>query len=179
MRKHYDPEELFFTSDQHFGHSNVISFCDRPFANVDEMDEELIARHNAVIPPAATVFMLGDLSFHPNQRTMEIVTELNGFKYLILGNHDAGLSRYVLDLFEGVANYHELSVRSRKVVLCHFPFRSWNNMAHGALNLHGHCHGKLEEQRNQFDVGVDVWSYTPVPYDHILEVSHVTNERPD
>ncbi|HZU89043.1 MAG TPA: metallophosphoesterase, partial [Stellaceae bacterium] len=67
-----------------------------------------------------------------------------------------------------VAHYVEITVEGSALVLCHYPFRSWRGMNKGAVNLHGHSHGRLKELPRQFDVGVDVWDFRPVTLADIL-----------
>ncbi len=67
-----------------------------------------------------------------------------------------------------MADYRELSLGGRQLVLCHYPLRSWNGMARGAINLHGHSHGRLAPLLRQVDVGVDAWAFAPIGLDAIL-----------
>ena len=82
-------EKIFFTSDTHFGHANIIKYCARPFASVQEMNRELIARWNAVVGPRDTVYHLGDFAFGKASEAPTFLRKLNGAKkILIRGNHD-------------------------------------------------------------------------------------------
>ena len=65
-------------------------------------------------------------------------------------------------------HYIELAIDNVHLVLCHYPFRSWHRMHRGAINLHGHSHGRLKPVARQIDVGVDVWNFRPVPLDELL-----------
>lgn len=85
--------KVFFTSDHHFGHNLIIDFESRPFAGAEEMDKVMIANWNAVVGKEDTVFHLGDFSFRNQEDTRSIVAALNGYKILILGNHDRGRGR--------------------------------------------------------------------------------------
>lgn len=78
---------IFFTSDLHFGHKNIIKFCNRPWETTEEMDEALIANWNSVVGEKDIVFDLGDFAFATNGRWKELIQRLNGKHYLILGNH--------------------------------------------------------------------------------------------
>lgn len=80
-------QRVFFTSDLHFGHNNIMRFCNRPFKSIEEMDEALIQKWNSVVSKNDLVFDLGDFAFAPNWRWKEILGRLNGHHYLILGNH--------------------------------------------------------------------------------------------
>ena len=170
MRRHFDiDDEVYFTSDLHFGHKAMCSRGWRPFTDVSEMDTALIRNWNDAITKYTHVFILGDISFHGAQRTVEIFSELNGIKHLILGNHDAHLSKYVFDVFEDVAPYHEIQWLGQLFTLCHYPLRSWNQMHYGSWNLHGHTHGNVKDKwRRQVDVGTDCWAYSPVSIETIV-----------
>lgn len=151
-----DPHKVFFTSDLHFGHKNVIKYSRRPFKDVDHMDEELIARWNAKVPTDGKVYFLGDLSFRKPERTLRIVNRLHGDIRFIRGNHDhvkGDLARR----FSWIKDYHETrSPDGRKLILCHFPMVTWNGASRGSWMLHGHCHGNLKvTPTTRMDVGVD------------------------
>lgn len=147
----------YFTSDTHFGDHRVLNLYPRPFASVAEMDAELIRRWNAVVEAGDEVWHLGDFA-RTAQRAAEVLAQLNGRKHLILGNNDPV---EVGEGWESVAPYAEIEREGRFLVLCHYPFRSWNRQHKGAFNLHGHSHGRMKELARQFDVGVDVWDYRP------------------
>ena len=154
----------YFTSDTHFGDHRVLNLYPRPFASVAEMDAELIRRWNAVVEAGDEVWHLGDFA-RTAQRASDVVAQLNGRKHLILGNND---SVDVGEGWESVAPYAEIEREGRFLVLCHYPFRSWYRQHKGALNLHGHSHGRMKELARQFDVGVDVWDYRPASLPTLL-----------
>ena len=95
-------DKLFFTSDTHFGHERIIQYCNRPFKDAAEMNEALIRNWNAVVPPDGTVFHLGDFAMGMDQdRTVGILSRLNGTIYLVAGNHDRhSLPPAVQDMFK-------------------------------------------------------------------------------
>ena len=169
--------ELFFTSDLHFGHKAIIKYSTRPFKHVDEMDEKMIEQYNAVVGHTDRVYLLGDFSFYNSGRTVSIIHRLKGQKYFIRGNHDKWSdSSVVAQQFEWVKHYHELRVDDRKIVLCHFPFDTWNGAHKGSWHLHGHSHGSLRTYRGgRLDVGVDNQVadrpvFTPWHYDEIVQI---------
>lgn len=172
---------IYFTSDTHFGHKNVIEYCRRPFESVEEMDEELIRRWNVVVGPEDEVYHLGDFSFHRERRTFEILDQLNGKKFLIFGNHDKlKIDLFCENQFGWIEHYHELQVpdseidlgHKQEIILSHYPFESWNKRHYGSWHLHGHCHGTLPSGDHQarLDVGVDCWAFAPVSYEEIKKV---------
>jgi calcineurin-like phosphoesterase family protein len=149
----------FFTSDTHFGDHRTLNLYPRPFGSVAEMDAELIARWNAVVGPQDEVWHLGDFA-RTAKRAAEVLAQLNGVKHLIVGNNDPAPDPAAG--WASLAPYAEIEREGRFLVLCHFPFRSWNRQHKGALNLHGHSHGRMKPLPRQFDVGVDVRDYRPV-----------------
>ncbi|HEY8616031.1 metallophosphoesterase family protein [Phenylobacterium sp.] len=155
----------FFTSDTHFGDHRTLNLYPRPFATVAEMDAELVRRWNATVGADDEVWHLGDFA-RTTRRAAEILAQLNGRKHLIVGNNDpepgAGAG------WESVAPYAEIERDGRFLVLCHYPFRSWNRQHRGGLNLHGHSHGRMKPLPRQFDVGVDVRDYRPVTLADLL-----------
>jgi calcineurin-like phosphoesterase family protein len=86
---------------------------------------------------------------------------LHGRKHLVTGNNDGAA---VLEArgWCSVQPYLELNTEGMRLVLCHYALRTWRHIGKGALNLHGHSHGRLKPLARQYDVGVDVWNYQPV-----------------
>ena len=157
---------LFFTADTHFGDHRTINIQRRPFANTAEMDAHLIARWNAVVTPADTVWHLGDVARRPAD-VAGLLAALNGTKHLLRGNNDPDAT-LAADGWESVGDYAELEVDGHRLVLCHYPFRSWNGQHRGAIDLHGHSHGRLKAMPRQYDVGVDVHDFAPVTLAQLL-----------
>ena len=60
MNYKFDGSRVFFTSDTHFNHTNIIRFCNRPFKDVTHMNETIIANWNSVVGPDDIIFHLGD-----------------------------------------------------------------------------------------------------------------------
>ncbi len=158
----------FFTSDTHFGDAPRLRVDKRPFASIGEMDRAIVERWNEVVGLDDEVWHLGDFAFGPPaQRIAKLLGALNGRKHLIIGNND-GPDTIELPGWASVQHYAELTVEGKRLVLCHYPFRTWNRMGQGVINLHGHSHGRLKPAPRQYDVGVDVWDFRPVPLITIL-----------
>ena len=160
---------VFFTSDTHFGHAGALSLYRRPFASVAEMNRAMMARWNETVGPDDEVWHLGDFALRVTPaETEELLAALHGNKHLVAGNNDPPATTG-LAAWASVEPYAEQVVAGTLVVLCHYPFRSWHGMAKGAVNLHGHSHGRMKQPLpRQFDVGVDVWDFRPVELDQIL-----------
>lgn len=168
----------WFTADTHFGHINILQHCARPFANVHEMDDALVARWNACVQPEDDVFHLGDFAWQRDATALcALRHRLNGRIHLVPGNHDrpqrllhAGAVDEVLpQIYEFVANTGERARRT--VVLCHYPLEEWNRSYQGSIHLHGHCHGKRAAPTGmrRHDVGVDANAFAPVSIEQILD----------
>lgn len=160
---------IFFTSDTHFGHANLVLKGHRPyFSSVEEMDEHLIRRWNAVVTPRDIVYHLGDFTLHGADVAQDYLSRLNGFLHLVCGNHDRN-SVKKLTRWDSVRDYAEVKVDGQRIVLCHYAMRVWNRCHHGALMLHGHSHGNLKANNQSIDVGVDYWDFQPVTLNQIIK----------
>lgn len=159
---------VYFTSDTHFGDPRVLRIDRRPFTSVAQHDEALVTLWNEVVGPDDEVWHLGDFALGPSaERISSLLRSLNGSKRLIIGNND-GQATLQAAGWESVQHYAEITVDGTPLVLCHYPFRTWNGMGRGRVDLHGHSHGKLKPQTRQYDVGVDVWEFRPVTLATIL-----------
>ncbi|MGE6229574.1 metallophosphoesterase [Paenibacillus chitinolyticus] len=165
----------FFISDHHFGHKLIIDFESRPFADADEMTDVMIQKWNAAVGSEDKVFHLGDFSFLNQERTQEIVGKLNGYKFLVLGNHDRGRSRsWWLDAgFDEVSEYPVLY--KDFFLLSHEPVYMNKHMPY--VNVHGHIHGQKYEGKNYFNVCVEHWDYTPLTFEQIRDAVVVSEEQ--
>jgi calcineurin-like phosphoesterase family protein len=182
--------KTFFTSDTHFGHANIIKYCNRPFASVEEMDNILIHNWNSVVRPEDTVYHLGDFAVGGGPAA-PYLRRLNGTIYFCLGNHDKRL-RFIkayldieLELQDhfaeiylnddkvkfGIPNLREVTVEKQDIVLCHYAMKVWNGSHKGSWQLYGHSHGTLPDDPNSLscDVGVDCWNYFPVSMEQLRD----------
>lgn len=158
---------VWFTSDTHFGHAGALGRFRRPFSSVREMDETMLVRWNETVCAEDEVWHLGDFAVRrPAPVVAELLSALNGRKHLISGNND-GPATLGLEGWASVQPYAEIEIEGTRLVLCHYPFRTWNGMYKGAVNLHGHSHGQLAGLTRQVDVGVDVWDFRPVSLEQI------------
>lgn len=158
----------FFTSDTHFGHPGALALYRRPFASVPAMDAAMVERWNDAVAPEDDVWHLGDFAIRQSDARMaDLLARLNGRKHLVTGNNDSAVTAGLAG-WSSVQPYAELVVAERLVVLCHYAFRTWRDMSRGAVNLHGHSHGRLKPLPRQVDVGVDIWDFRPRPLEHLL-----------
>ena len=199
-QKEDDPlSKIYFTSDLHFGHENVIRFDDRPFASVEEMDAELIRRWNAKVDRGDLVYVLGDMIWKTkNDDALNIIKSLNGQIILIKGNHDRFLNNAkAKNALAAVKDYDDICVTledgtTRRCVLSHYFIPMYNGHRYQGIHLHGHSHFTdeadfeidLAEQLNNqgirneiYNVGCMYWNYEPVTLDEILR--HGRTIRPN
>jgi len=155
----------WFTADTHFNHSKIIKYCNRPFINVERMDEKLIFNWNSCINPKDIVYHLGDFSWGKEELYFN---QLNGIKHLIIGNHDKRKD-VLKKLFVSVNSILEVTTEENHIVLSHFAMRVWSRSHYNSWHLFGHSHGCLSSYGKSFDVGVDCNNFTPVSYDQIKE----------
>lgn len=136
-----------FIADLHFGHVNILAYDNREFPNIQAHDAALIQRWNASVNPDDDVWVLGDISWHSPEKTVEIFNQLNGKKHLCIGNHDKSLLRNqkVRDLFVEIVDYKEVKVDAQTgIVLSHYPIPCFNHHFHGWYHLYGHVHNSFE-----------------------------------
>jgi calcineurin-like phosphoesterase family protein len=132
------------------------------------MDNQMIAYWNSVVSPMDELWHLGDFAVRQSsERIYGLLKRLHGQKHLIAGNNDTSAVRESSEWIS-VQDYTEMNVDDMRLVLCHYPFRSWRDMAKGSINLHGHSHGRLKPMPRQFDVGVDAWGFRPVTLNELL-----------
>ena len=149
----------FYIADLHFGHANCLKFDNRPFADIDTHDEQLIERWNSAVSEEDETWILGDLSWKKPDETAALLDRLNGAKNLIVGNHDKNLirSEKLCSRFKEITPYRELHIRKGlRVVLCHYPIPCFNRHFSGWIHLYGHVHMSpewtlTEEFRRRFE----------------------------
>ena len=185
----YDKQNIYFISDFHVGHANVIKFDSRPFKDTDEMHVELIKRWNSVIDDDDIVYYLGDLAFCRDEIAKWFAYSLKGKIHFIKGNHDKLRKIRNFGRWEEVYEYGtEIFIKDedlksargmsgyQQIIMSHYPILSWNRSHYGSWHLHGHCHGSLMKsnqdyyKRKVMDVGCNVIDYTPISYSEVKEI---------
>jgi len=170
--------QIFFTSDHHFGHENIIKFCNRPFEDAREMNRVMIERWNEKVKPKDTVYHLGDFALTYKENLEPILDQLNGKIHLIVGNHE-GTALQLKNKFEWVKDFYELKVKDpdckngvRRIILFHYAMRTWRGAGRGNWHLYGHSHGNLPdlEDHYAFDIGVDCHDFYPLSYDEVKAI---------
>jgi calcineurin-like phosphoesterase family protein len=196
---------VYFTSDFHLFHNNVLKFDNRPFDDVHEMHKVIEERWNETVSPDDIVIYLGDLSFarrEDKQHVEDMLKRLNGHIHFIMGNHDKFEEIKKLPKLESVQDYLEVRITHNsdsdihigtknkvETLFCcmHYPIYSWNKKHHGSYMIHGHCHGNLHhgeeasfyDERRVIDAGCMLHDYRPISYTEVIEkLSHIEVEKP-
>ena len=154
--------KTFLISDTHFGHTNIIKYCDRPFANVDEMDAALIKNWNSVVGPQDKVYHLGDVTL--SAKKMWIMDHLNGTKILIKGNHDIFPLKVYTPYFKDIRATHELG----GYILSHVPVHDSQKYRFDG-NIHGHTHEKSLPDPWYYNISVEQINYTPITLEQAIK----------
>jgi calcineurin-like phosphoesterase family protein len=120
---------VFLTSDHHFGHAAARTFYRRPFASVEDMDRAMIDRWNSVVEPVDEVWHLGEFAVRQSSECVDyLLTVLHGRKHRVIRNNDdAHVTRSIR--WQSIQTYAEVTVDDTTLVLCHYPFRTWRDMA--------------------------------------------------
>lgn len=174
----------FISSDHHFFHKNILQYqaLTRPFADVAEMNEQLVIRHNEVVKPNDEVYFLGDFGFAPPKKLEPFLARMNGTKYFIFGNHDGSMrNEHMKKHFVWMRNYAEIKHEGSSFILFHYPIFSWNKMHHGAYHLYGHTHGQIPHlyHGRSMDIGVDTNECYPYNFDDIIAFFKKVEEESD
>ena len=182
-------KNFYFTSDTHFNHENILSFCNRPFSSIREHDECLIKNWNEKVPKDGIVFHLGDVGFGNNQYIKEILDQLNGEIWLVVGNHDMkSIISQHKKRFHIMAQQMSMTVGNQIIIMNHCPLLCFagSYKKNPAWQLFGHVHSGPRSNKGldlprldvlfptQYDVGVDNNNYTPISYE---ELETIMKER--
>jgi len=171
----------FFTADWHINHGNIIEYCDRPFATVEEMNETIIKNHNARVKDEDTVFFLGDFSFKNSKggkvgeglpiKAEDIIKRLNGRFVFVKGNHDRNNSLKTI-IERVVIKYGKF-----KINLVHNPeFVDYSCDFNFIAHVHNHWKFKVMTSTEQWrgtqvtnciNVGVDVNDFRPKTFEEL------------
>ncbi|MCI0701166.1 MAG: metallophosphoesterase [Planctomycetia bacterium] len=186
--------QFWFTADTHFGHGNIIKYCQRPFLSSRERDiirndpraklrlsDETVTRHDEALLEAINsrvaeddyLWILGDFCWGG-------LTEARYYRdrircknvSLVWGNHDRW---EIAPVFTETTEQRMIRVEGQEIWLNHYPMRSWNKAFHGSWHFYGHVHGRLqrEDERNPAmlvkDLGVDACDYRPWSFSELAD----------
>lgn len=188
-----DKGNVWFSSDHHFCHYNVIKFEKRPFQDTLEMNQEMVARWNSVVGPEDTIYYLGDFCLSNKKKIMEFKKKMNGKHWILIkGNHDRSAKSMMECGFDEVYKQLRLELAPDvDVLLCHYPYRPKNDITKDSLAdlpefkikhfndrpvddggwlIHGHTHSRWSIKDHMINVSVENWDYKPVHFRDILKI---------
>lgn len=168
----------YYIADTHFGHDNIRRLSNRPFKTIEEMDRTIIDNWNSRVSDNDDVYILGDFSYK-SEDPISYLKQLNGRKYLIIGNHDSKLlknpacKKYFVD----ISDIKMVNDNGTQIVCCHYPMVEWNGYYRNVIHFYGHIHNNFDNETNQYiskvknayNVGVDIIGFMPRTLKEILE----------
>ena len=172
---------VFFTSDLHLGHGNIIDLCNRPFVNVEEMDRVLVENWNRKVKKNDTVYVIGDIVWD-KKKVAYYMEQLTGRKILVIGNHDSHWAKKeeIQNFFEMITPYIEVHLNGHPITMCHYPMLEWRSSREIlprklGYHIYGHIHNRVADeyipmyrQFNALNAGVDVNGFAPVTFDELI-----------
>lgn len=181
----------YYISDTHFGHANIIKLNNRPFSDVEEMDNIMIRNWNETVTDEDIVYILGDFCFTKKGLMPDrYINRLNGKKVFILGNHDQIIGKDKnYPGIESVYNYLEIQDTTRKsryrVILFHYPIAEWNGYFRGSIHLYGHIHNNMKNDaykvmqsiKGAYNVGADILGFRPRTLEEVIYLNKVFSSQ--
>lgn len=163
---------VYFSGDGHIGHQSILKYMpERPYAtelDTTAHDKWLIDLWQKTASKHDKIYYAGDLTFYKSEDARRLLEQLPGEKYLAVGNHDGTIKAHS-NYFRKVAQIMEITIKPSMcetlseelhIVLCHYPLLDWPGKQQGAVMLHGHCHGTMDDYNAnsadlRFDIGID------------------------
>lgn len=171
----------YYIADPHFGHENIIRFCDRPLTGVHEMNRWLEESWNARVTDDDDVFIVGDFAYRSAENVGPLLERLHGRKHLIIGNHDKKWMK-TIDPAEHFVEVGQalftVDDQRRRIWMCHYPCMTWPKYT---WHVYGHIHNNKPEEfwpllrgyDMALNAGVEVNGYMPVTLEELI----ANNER--
>ena len=167
--------KTWITSDLHFGHERIIKFCPKTrghYIDVNHMNQDMILQWNNKVSKNDITYLVGDISYLSNKKSVEVLTSLNGEKILIEGNHDQKLLKdpAFRNCFVEIHKYLEITYDNTFIVMCHYPIFDHNRASYGSIMLHGHRHGNPHSIPGRImDVGFDATGNIVTDLDEVIK----------
>jgi calcineurin-like phosphoesterase family protein len=177
---------IYYISDLHLGHRNVIEMDHRPFETIEEMDEAIIARWNERVTEEDDVYIVGDFAYRNGYTADWYLRRLRGRKHLVCGNHDylTQQNEKAMDLLASVEKMHYIQDAGRGVLLCHYPVAEWYGKRYGGYHVHGHIHNRRDdvyEFMSRYDralnAGCMLTDYRPATLDELIACNRAFRQR--
>lgn len=174
---------IFYMSDAHLGHYNIIRLCNRPFMSVEEMDETFIKNWNSVVKENDDVYIGGDFCFKSGKPATYYLKQLKGKKHLVIGNHDKALLKdpAARKMFVEIKESYDIYDNGERVIISHFPMVEWDGYFRNSIHLYGHIHNNTTnlayklmcQVPNAYNIGADILGFTPRTLKEIKELNDI------
>lgn len=167
-------DNVWLWSDLHFFHKNILHMSNRPFNSIGEMNDKLVANFNTLVGPNDVSIWGGDISFHGPQVTNQLLDQCNGYKILVVGNHDVKKQRIQDWSFDEIHGLYMLDFPDLSLILTHYPMM---NMPENEpyINIHGHLHiGREVDSVRHINMNCEFHDYYPV---NLLDFYHTAKCR--
>ena len=175
-----------YISDLHFGHSNVINFDHRPFADRDEMDRVLISLWNSRVSEDDHVYIVGDFCYRNGNTADWYLRQLKGHKHLVIGNHDGDTlkNEKAMAYFETAEKMIHVTDGDKQICLCHFPIAEWNGFHKGHWHIYGHIHARTDDtyhfmknRSKALNAAACINNYTPASLNELTRNNQYFREK--
>ncbi len=170
---------IYYISDMHFRHKNILHLSRRPFETVEDMDSFMITEWNKKVQKTDTVYILGDIGLGSAKSICTILCQLNGVKHLIVGNHDKAYlkSKEFCNCFSSISDIGHVRDNGVRIVMCHYPLVEWDGYFRGTVLLYGHIHNNtvnfaysiMSKIENSYNVGADILNFVPCTFEEIKQ----------
>ena len=179
---------VYFIADTHFFHENIIKLANRPFSSVEKMNQKLIENWNRKIKGNDTVYILGDMFFRckESENIENILSQLNGKKHLIIGNHDSSwMDKVNLNKhFVEVTDFKVTTNGEYAVTLCHYPLLTWKHESKSYM-IHGHIHANTTDdffplickRERVLNAGIDINNFEPCTLEELIRNNNIFKEQ--
>lgn len=161
--------DIWVISDTHFGHENIIKYCERPFKSIWEMNQSMVDNWNSVVKPEDIIYHLGDVymptRIFSGEDAWSLLKKLQGRKRLVLGNHDNGEDKVLLNNFQKIRAWRYF--KEYGLLLTHVPVHPDTLNEKTPVNVHGHTHNTSKKDNRYKNVSVDVTNFSPVNIDEL------------
>jgi calcineurin-like phosphoesterase family protein len=182
IKKERDETMIYYFADTHFGHSNIIKMCKRPFQDIEEMDRKIIQNWNSRITNNDDIYFIGDFSYKGGS-PQRYLSQLKGKKHLVLGNHDGKIAnnpdnqKYFVEIDKRIV----LKDNDKMIVLEHFPLVEWEGYFRGSIHIYGHIHNNTTNQtyqivknlKNAYNAGADILDFYPRTLQEVVEYNEL------
>lgn len=169
--------KVWIWSDTHFFHKNIIEFSKRPYVDIPEMNEHLISNFNQCVDPNDVSIWVGDVGFKGTTFINELLDRCNGYKILVVGNHDFNKKNVRKLNFDETHLLYTIQTSQLNLVITHYPLR---DVPHQWFNIHGHLHAypnPYTGNPQHFNVCCELQDYRPIELSQLFKVFNFRHDK--